>query len=103
MVSLSLSSDVLLKHPLSYLGFSYLGHGVSLHSCSSKAQCLLLTLDVGYLLMTAFPDLEHGVAPLGPPLPMQPALCPLLGIPRWWASLVAQRLRRLPGMQETWI
>ena len=30
-----------------YLGFSYLGCGVSLHSCSSKAQLLLLTLDEG--------------------------------------------------------
>ena len=28
-----------------YLGFSYLGHGVSLHGCSSKKQLLLLTLD----------------------------------------------------------
>ena len=35
-----------------------------------------LTLDKGYLLTTAPPDLEHGVAPLGPPAPMQP---PLLG------------------------
>ena len=29
----------------------YLGHGVALHSCSSKAQLLLLTLDVGYHLL----------------------------------------------------
>ena len=29
---------------LSYLGFSYLGRGVSLHGCSSKVQPLLLTL-----------------------------------------------------------
>ena len=28
-------------------------------------QLLLLTLDEGYLLMAAPPDLEHGVAPLG--------------------------------------
>ena len=35
-----------------------------------------LTLDVGYLLTAAPPDLEHGVAPLGPPEPTQP---PLLG------------------------
>ena len=58
------------------LGFSYLGRGVSLHGCSSKVQLLLLTLDEGYLLTTAPPDLEHGVAPLGPPVPVQP---PLLG------------------------
>ena len=50
MVSVCLPSDALLQHLPSYLGFSYLGHGVSLHSCSSKAQPLLLTLDEGYLL-----------------------------------------------------
>ena len=42
---------------------------------SSKVQ-LLLTLDEGYLLMAAPPDLERGVALLGPPVPTQP---PLLG------------------------
>ena len=61
-------------NPLSYLGFSYLGYRVSLHSCSSKVQLLLLTLDKGYLLIAAPPDLEHGVAPLGPPGPVQPPL-----------------------------
>ena len=67
MVSVCLPSDALLQHLPSYLGFSYLGRGVSLHSYSSKAQPLLLTLDEGYLLTAAPPDLEHGVAPLGPP------------------------------------
>ena len=57
MVSVCLPSDALLQHLLSYLGFSYLGRGVSLHSCSSKAQPLLLTLDGGYLLTAALPDL----------------------------------------------
>ena len=71
-----LPSDVLLQHLPSYLAFSYLEHGVSLHSCSSKAQPLLLTLDEGYLLTTALPDLQRGMAPLGPPAPMQ---APLLG------------------------
>ena len=66
--------SALWQHLLSYLGFSYLGHGVSLHSCSSKAQLLLLTLDEGYLLTATSPDLECGVAPLGPPAPMQPVL-----------------------------
>ena len=33
-----------------------------------------LTLDVGYLLTAAPPDLERGVAPLGPPVPAQPPL-----------------------------
>ena len=55
---------------LSYLGFSYLGRGESLHGYSSKAQLLFLTLDEGYLLMTAPTDLEREVAPLG-------LLCPL--------------------------
>ena len=76
MVSVCLSSDALLQHLPSYLGFSYFGRGVSLHSCSSKAQLLLLTLDEGYLLTAALPDLERGVAPLSPPTPTQP---PLLG------------------------
>ena len=75
MVSVCLRSDALLQHLPSYLGFSYLG-GVSLHSCSSKVQLLLLTLDEGYLLTTAPADLERGIAPLGPPAPAQP---PLLG------------------------
>ena len=59
MVLVCLPSDALsqhLQHLLSYLGFSYLGHGVSLHGCSSKAQPLLLTLDEGYLLTAASPD-----------------------------------------------
>ena len=71
MVSVCLPSDALLQHLPSYLGFSYLGHGVSLQGCSSKVQPLLLTLDEGYCLTATPPDLERGVAPLGPPLPMQ--------------------------------
>ena len=69
MVLVCLPSDALSQHPPSYLGFSYLGCGVSLHGCSSKALPLLLTLEEGYLLMAAPPDLEHGVAPLSPPAP----------------------------------
>ena len=68
MVSVCLPSDALLQHLPSYLGFSYLGRGVSLHSCSSKAQLLLLTLDKGYLLTASLPDLQCGIAPLGPPV-----------------------------------
>ena len=67
-----LPSDALLQHLLSYLGFSYLGRGVSLHGCSSKAQPMLLTLDEGYLLNAALPDLQRGIASLGPPVPAQP-------------------------------
>ena len=73
MVSVCLPSDALSQHLLSYLGFSYLGYGVSLHSCSSKAQLLLLPLDEGYLLMANPPDLEYE-APLSPPAPAQPLL-----------------------------
>ena len=76
MVSVCLPSDALLQHLPSYLGFSYLGCGVSLHGCSSKAQPLLLTLDEGHFLTAALPDLQRGIAPLGPPVPSQP---PLLG------------------------
>ena len=76
MVSVCLSSDALSQHLLSYLGFSYLGRGVSLHGCSSKVQLLLLILDEGYLLMATPSNLERGVAPLGPPAPVQ---APLLG------------------------
>ena len=74
MVSVYLPSDALLQHLPSYLGFSYLGRGVSLHGCSSKAQPLLLTLDEGYLLTAALPDFQRGMAPLGPPVPTQPLL-----------------------------
>ena len=56
----------------SYLGLSYLGRGLSLHGCSSKEPLLLLTLDKGYLLTAAPPDLERGVAPLSRPAPMLP-------------------------------
>ena len=66
MVSVCLPSDALLQHLPSYLGFSYLGLGVSLHGCSSKAQPLLLTLDEGYLLTATLPDLQRGIDPLGP-------------------------------------
>ena len=74
MVSVYLPFDALLQHLSSYLGFSYLGCGVSLHGCSRKAQLLVITLDEGYLLTAAFPDLQRGIAPLGPPAPAQPLL-----------------------------
>ena len=74
MVSVYLPSDALSQHLLSYLGFSYLRHEVSLHGSSSKAQPLLFKLDEGYLLTTTPPDLERGVAPPGPPAPTQPLL-----------------------------
>ena len=52
MVLVCLPSDALLQQLPSYLGFSYLGHGVSLHCCSSKVQLLLFTLDEGYQIRT---------------------------------------------------
>ena len=61
---------------------SYLGRGVSLYGCSSKAQPLLLTLDEEYLLTAAPPDIEHG-APLGPPAPVQPPLLSILVLCYW--------------------
>ena len=89
MVSVCLPSDALLQNLPSYLGFCYLGRGVSLHSCSSKAQPLLLTLDEGYLLTAALPDLQHGIAPLGQlssvtqscPTLCDPKNCSMPGLP----------------------
>ena len=101
MVSVCLPSDALLQHLPSYLGFSYLGRGVSLHGCSSKAQLLLLTLDEGYLLTTAVPDLQRGIAPLGPPVPVLPPLLGLLlpaaghGLGRGWLLRVTA-----PGLRH---
>ena len=46
--------------------------GISSLCCSSKVQLLLLTLDEGYLLTAALPDLQRGIASLGPPEPAQP-------------------------------
>ena len=68
MVSVCLPSDALLQHlHLSWVSLT-LGVGVSLHGCSSKAQQLLLTLDEGYLLTATVPDLQRGIALLGPPV-----------------------------------
>ena len=39
-----------------------------------QSAAMLLTLDEGYLLTSALPDLQHGIAPLGPPTLMQPLL-----------------------------
>ena len=74
MVLVCLPTDAFSQHLLSHLGFSYLGRGVSLHDCYSKEQPMLLTLDEGYLLTPAPPDLERGIPPLGPPAPTQLSL-----------------------------
>ena len=73
IISVCLSSDALAT-PTIYLGFSYLGRGVSPHGCSSKAEPLLLTLNEEYLLTATLSDLQCGIAPLGPPEPVQPQL-----------------------------
>ena len=74
IVSVCVPSIALLQHLPSYLGFSYLGIGVSLHGCSSKVQPLLVTLEEGYLRTAALPDLQRRIAPLSPPAPAQPLL-----------------------------
>ena len=74
LVSVCLPSDAILQHLPSYVGFSYLGRGASLHGCSSKVQPLLHTLDEIYLLTATTPGLERAVAPLVPPVPMRPPL-----------------------------
>ena len=63
-----------LAIPTLLLGFLLPWAWGTLHGCSSKAQPLLLTLDEGYLLTAALPDLQRGIAPLGPPVPSQPRL-----------------------------
>ena len=70
VVSVCLPSDALFQHLPSYLGFSYLGCGVFLHGCSSKAQSLLLTLDMGQLPS----DLGRGVSSLSSLWTVQPLL-----------------------------
>ena len=90
MVSVCLPSDALLQYLPCSLGFSYLVRGAALHGCSSKAQPLLLTLDEGYLLIASLPDLQRGIALLGPPVPAQPwilghGVAPPGRRPRPWA------------------
>ena len=84
MVSVCLPSDALLQHLPSHLGFSYLGCGISLHGCSSKAQPLLLILD-----KVTPPDLEHRVAPLVPPVAAQPLLLRCVVVPLGCSCAVA--------------
>ena len=97
VVSVCLPSDALLQHLLSYLGFSYLGRGLSLHDFSSKVQLLLLTLEEGYLLTAALPDLQRGIAPLGPSHHFSGGssqLQPLASGTGWLLKVTAPGLRR---------
>ena len=62
MVSVCLPSDALLQHLWSYLGFFYLGRGVSPLGPPAPAQPPLLGR--GVAPPSRPPDLGHGVAPL---------------------------------------
>ena len=85
--------------------------GVSLHGCSSKAQPLLLTLDEGYLLTATVPDVQSGIAPLGPVATAQPLLLVLLlraagpGLRRGWllpAAVPSLGLGMAPQGHRPW-
>ena len=73
MVSVCLPSDALSQHRLTRVSLT-LDMGYLFMAAPAKHSHCCLTLDEGYLLMAAPPDLEHGVAPLGPPVLTQPQL-----------------------------
>ena len=78
MVSVRLPSDALLQHLPSYLGFSYpWAWGISSQLLQQSTAAAPYLGWGGHLLTTAVPDLQRGIAPLGPPVPAQP---PLLGL-----------------------
>ena len=84
MVSVRLPSDALLQHLLSF--WVSLTLDVGYLCCSSRAQPLLLTLDEGYILTTTLPDLQSGIASLGPLAALQPlvlgcGVCPPRPLP----------------------
>ena len=71
-------------------------------SCNTyRLTWVSLTLGVGYLLTAALPDLQCGIAPLGPPAPAKPRLL-VRGVgppghrpwPRAWGRGVAPPGRR---------
>ena len=63
-----------LTTPTILLGFLLPGTWGMSSWLLQQEQTLLLTLDKGYLLTAAPPDLECGVAPLGPLAPAQSSL-----------------------------
>ena len=66
----------------------------TLQADSFPSEPLLLTLDEGYLLTAAPPDLERGVAPLGLPASVQPTEKIISGFVTYlWASQVVQLIR----------
>ena len=86
-----LPSDALLQHLPSYLGFSYLGREGISSRLLQQSTAAPPYLDEGYLLTATVPDLQRGIAPLGPPVPAQP---PLLGMLLPAAS---------PGLGRGWL
>ena len=60
------------------MGFSYLGGGGISSRLLQQSTAAALTLDEGYLLTSTVPDLQRGIAPLGPPVPARPPLLRLL-------------------------
>ena len=74
MVSVCLPSDALLQLLPSYLGFSYLGRGYLFTGAPAKRSRCSLPWTRGYLLTAALPDLQLGIASLGPLVPVQPLL-----------------------------
>ena len=67
-----------------------LGVGYLFKAAPAKHSRCSLPWDKGYLLTTTVPDLQRGIAPLGPPAPAQPPLLGLLlpaagpGLGRGW-------------------
>ena len=73
-----------------------LGVGYLFRAAPSKAQPLLLTLDEGHLLTAAVPDLQGGIAPLGPPVPA--AKAPWVAPPSCWPWPQAWVAPQLPPL-----
>ena len=61
MVSGCLPSDALSQHLPSYLGFSYLRRGVSLHGCSSKVQPQLLSYNSNASAFDIVPEVSEPI------------------------------------------
>ena len=93
VVSICLPSDG-LSQCLLRLTWVSLTLDVSLHGCSSKAQALLLTLEVGQLLSVAAPHLGRGVAPLHRTSAPSVAAAALLNITLCTVKLLEENIDR---------
>ena len=99
MVSVCLPSNGLLQHLPSYLGCSYLRRGdISSRLLQQSTATAPYLGWGGYLLTTIVPDLQRGIAPLGPPVPAQPLLLGLLLL----AAGPSLRLRMAPQGHRPW-